>query len=224
MPGAPAKPQQPQDKADLSYPQRRPMDQGRPVKIKSDRMRYYDKSRETEFIGHVVASQDTAVLHADRMMSNDQGQSAWVSGHLQLQDFARKVELRADWGDYTASLSEANLCGGVVMHSVDPYAVPVTVTGETCWYQSVSRKARLEGGVTLWRGGLTATAQSAFMDDGGKRIELNGHVVAQLGVNRVEASTAVLDGSKKGVFFDGGVAALLIPSQIQDRASHPEKP
>jgi lipopolysaccharide export system protein LptA len=208
----------------VSYPQRRPLDKGRPVHIKSDRMRYYDKHQETEFLGHVVATQDTAVLHADLMRSSDQGQTAWASGHVQLLDVGRKVELLADWGDFSGALSEANLCGGVIMHSVDPYAVPVTVTGETCWYQGVSRKARLDGGVTLWRGGLTATADTAIMNGGGEIVELRGKVVAQMGVNRVVANTAVMDGTKKSVIFDGKVVALLVPSQIQDRASHPEKP
>ena len=214
----------PAEPAALSYPQRRPLDEARPVKIKSDRLRYYDKRQETEFIGHVVATQDTAILHADRLRTSDQGESAWASGHLQLLDSGRKVELLAEWGDFSGSLSQANLCGGVVMHSVDPYSVPVTLTGESCWYQSVSRLARLEGGVTLRRGDLTATADTAVMNGTGELVELWGNVLARMGVNRVAANSALMDGSKKSVAFDGGVVALLIPSQIQDRASHPEKP
>jgi lipopolysaccharide transport protein LptA len=200
------------------------MDQKRPVKIKSDHLRYNDKLKETEFTGHVIATQDSATLFADAMRSSTQGESASASGHLRLLDPERKVEILAEEGDYSGALSEANLKGGVVMHSVDPYAVAVTVTGQSGWYQSVSRQARLAGAVELRRGALTATAERADMDGARDSITLSGKVSALLGANKVEADSAILDGAKKSVCFIGGVKASLIPSQIRERASHPERP
>lgn len=209
---------------ELQYPQSRPMDEKKPVKLKSDRLRYDDKLKETEFIGHVVATQDSMTLHADRMRSATQGESASAKGHLLLEDPSRKVELSSEEGDYSGALSEANLRGGVVLHSVDPYGLPVTVTGQSGWYQSASRLARLTGDVTVERGRLTATAERAFVDGGADLLELDGQVKAEMGPNRIEASRAVLDGKKKSVAFEGGVEASLIPAQVRDSSLHPEKP
>jgi lipopolysaccharide transport protein LptA len=213
-----------QAQVEPSYPQARPIDEKRPVRIKSDRLRYNDRAKETEFIGNVVASQDTATLYADRMRSSTQGESASAKGSLRLLDTGRKIEILAEEGDYSGALSEANLRGGVTLHSVDPYAVPVTVTGQTGWYHSLSRKARLGGGVKVERGTLTATAKSADVDGEQELIELLGEVRAMMGANRIEADRAELDGKRRSVVFEGGVQAWLLPAEIRQRASQPEKP
>jgi lipopolysaccharide export system protein LptA len=210
--------------AATSYPQERPLDQKRPVRIKSDHLRYNDRLKETEFIGHVVATQDTETLLADHMRSRDQGDSAWAQGHLRLFDPERRIEMLADEGDYSGALSEANLRGGVILHSVDPYAVSVTVTGQSAWFQSLSRNARLTGGVRVERGRLTATAQSAEMDGAKDTLELQGGVKVIFGANSVLANNATLDGAAKSVLFVGAVDASLIPAQLREGASHPERP
>jgi lipopolysaccharide transport protein LptA len=208
----------------MQYPQTRPVDEKRPVRITSDHLHYNDKLKESEFIGHVVATQDTETMYADRMRSSTQGESAWANGHLRMVDFNRKVELLADEGDYSGALSEANLRGGVILHSVDPYSIAVTVTGETGWFQSVSRLARLSGGVHVERGRLTATAESAYMDGGLDRLNLLGNVKANFGVNCIQAQSATLDDLTKSILFEGDVDASLIPTQVRDSASHPERP
>lgn len=208
----------------MVYPQTRPVDEKRPVKITSDHLHYNDKLKESEFIGHVVATQDTETMLADRMRTSDQGESAWASGHLRIFDFDRKLELLSDEGDYSGALSEANLRGGVILHSVDPYAVSVTVTGQTGWFQSVSRLAHLKGGVHVQRGHLSATAETADMDGALDRLDLLGNVKANFGINRVQADHAILDGFKKSILFEGDVDASLIPAQVRESASHPERP
>jgi lipopolysaccharide transport protein LptA len=207
-----------------AYPQARPLDESKPVKLRADRLRYNDKLKETLFKGHVVATQDTATLSADELRSSDQGQSARVSGSVKITDSQRRVSLEASEGDYSGALSEANLRGGVKVVSVDPYAVPVTVTGRSAWYQSVSRLARVEGGVRVERGRLSATAESAELDAPAETVELKGGVEAGFGANRVKSSSARLDGKRKSAAFEGGVEARLVPAEVRESAAHPEKP
>ncbi|MES2201900.1 MAG: LptA/OstA family protein, partial [candidate division FCPU426 bacterium] len=131
------------------FPQNRPLDERAPVKLRADHLRYDARSKETRFSGNVVARQDSTVLKSDELVSGDQGQSARAKGHLRLRDDERRLEIRASEGEYRDALGTAELRGGVVLHSQDPYALPVTVTGKTAWYQSVSRLARVSGGVKV---------------------------------------------------------------------------
>jgi lipopolysaccharide export system protein LptA len=208
----------------LSYPQARPLDNHAPVKVRADHLRYNNTLKETRFLGHVVAVQDTTILHADSLISADQGTSAKAQGHVRLEDSVRKVELSSDEGEYKDSLGEASLEGGVVLHSQDPYAVPVTVTGRSAWYRSLSRLADLKGGVRVWRGNLSATAEEADVCGDEDRVALSGGVDLNLGKNNhVSSKQASMDGKGKNLVFEGDVRASLIPAEIREASAHPEK-
>lgn len=208
----------------LAYPQALPMDESKPLTLRSDRLRYNDQAKETEFIGHVVARHDSTTLSAERLRTSTKGESAQVKGRVRLTDSSRKVELLAEEGDYSGALAEANLRGGVVLHSVDPYAVPVTVTGKTAWYHAASRLARMRGGVRVERGNLTATAARAELEGASDLLSLEEGVEAVMGSNRVRAGKVRMDGKTRSMSFEGQVEAVFRPKEVRDAASHPEKP
>lgn len=206
------------------YPQAAPIDERKPVKIRADRLRYDDGRKETSFLGHVKAVQDTTVLSADRLISSTQGETARVSGNVKVEDLARKVELRASEGDYSGSLTEANLRGGVRLNSVDPYSVPVTVTGQSAWMHTVSRLAEVRGGVVVERGRITATAGTARVEGAENLLVLEGAVDAALGRSRIESDRAELDGKGRRASFEGRVRAKVIPKELREASEHPERP
>lgn len=209
---------------DLKYPQAKPLNEKAPVKILSDSLRYNDTKKETEFSGHVIAIQDTTTLKSDKLFSTSKGESAHAQGHVVLLDAVRHVEIQAAQGEYRDNLGEANLKGGVIMHSQDPYALPVTVTGETAWYRSLSRLANLTGGVTLFRGRVTATAKTADLCGDDDLATLEGDVKIYLGSrNEVLAKRAILRGKDKSIQFDGDVKAKLIPAEMKEASLHPER-
>jgi lipopolysaccharide transport protein LptA len=209
---------------ELKYPQAKPLNDRAPVKIRSDRLRYNDVAKETDFLGHVVAVQDTTTLYSDRLRSTSKGESARAEGNVVLVDSARKVELKAAEGEYTDSLGEASLKGGVILHSQDPYAIPVTVTGQSAWYRSLSRLASLKGGVTMLRGRITATAETADLCGDEDLATLEGDVEISLGDhNKVRSRRAVLKGREKSMMFEGGVKARLIPAELKEASLHPEQ-
>jgi lipopolysaccharide export system protein LptA len=139
-------------------------------------------------------------------------------------DPERHIELFADEGVYSGSLSESNLRGNVLLHSVDPYLVPVTVTGETGWFQSVSRLAKLQGQVHMYRGNLTASAETADLNGMLGQLRLKGGVKASLGINTISSQEALADDATHSIVFLGNVDASLIPSEVRESASHPERP
>jgi lipopolysaccharide transport protein LptA len=205
------------------FPQNRPLNDRAPVRLRADHLVYDSKKKETQFSGDVVARQDSTVLKADRMRSSNQGESAEAEGHLHLTDSQRKVELRANQGDYTDSLATARLRGGVILHSQDPYAVPVTVTGQTAEYQSVSRKALVKGDVKIWRGDLYALSEAALLDGEAAILSLDGNVDLRLGLrNRIRSQRATLSSKNRDMAFEGGVEASIIPAEIRQASAHPE--
>jgi lipopolysaccharide export system protein LptA len=207
-----------------AMPQQRPLDEKKPVKISSKRLRYHERMRETEFIGDVVAVHDTTTFMSDRLFSSAEGESATAQGHLHLSDPLRKVEIWAEEGSYAQSMEEASLNGNVILRSVDPYAVAVTISGQSGWYQRLSRRARVTGGVEVFRGHLTASAQTASLEGGKNEITLEGRVLAHMLSSTVKAERAVIDGMEKSARFEGGVEANMIPAQLRASAAHPEQP
>lgn len=209
---------------DLKYPQAKPLNEKAPVKIRSDQLHYNDALKETDFTGHVVAIQDTTTLYSDRLRSTSKGEAAKAEGNVVLVDEVRHIELKAAEGEYADSLGEATLKGGVIMHSQDPYAIPVTVTGQSVWYRSLSRLASLKGGVTLFRGRVTATAETADLCGDEDIASLAGNVEINLGDhNKVRSKRAVMKGREKSMLFEGNVKAKIIPAELREASLHPEQ-
>ena len=157
-------------------------------------------------------------------LSSNKGESASASGHVLLEDPVRRVTLSSSEGDYTDSLGEVTLRGGVLLLSQDPYAIPVTGTGQTAWYRSLSRLARVSGGVRVLRGRVTATAETAELFGDEQKVLLEGGVDVSMGLsNTVHSRSATLRGLDKDMQFDGAVQARLIPAEVKQASTHPEQ-
>lgn len=221
VPGVPALKPVPTATPAPSYPQRRPLDQDRPVKVVSRALRYDRGSQETVFYGGVTATQDTTVMLSRELRSRDAGQDARATGGVLVLDKARRLRIRSGEADYAGSLGEARLLKGVRLVSVDPYGVPLTVTGQSGSYSGVSRFAEVDGGVTVLRGPLRARARSAFVTDGGVELKLERDVRAAMGINRLQSDEA--DFNQKGHWVDllGDVRVRLIPSEVRAAAAAP---
>lgn len=204
-----------------AYPQERPLDQARPVKVRSRSLRYDQKTQETVFYGGVTATQDSTVLKARELRSQSQGQSAHASGGVLVDDAVRRFWVRSGEADYTDSLREAFLSHGVHLVSVDPYGRPVTVTGQSGSYSGLSRSARVQGGVRVLRGPMQATAVSATVSDGGVLLLLEQDVRAAMGFNRLQADRALFDQKEHSVDLEGDVRVRLIPDQVRGAAAAP---
>jgi lipopolysaccharide export system protein LptA len=205
----------------LVYAQAKPLDQALPVKVRSRHLKVGQAGAETVFYGGVTVTQDTTVLTARELHSHDQGQHAVAQGDVRLLDLQRKVEALADEAEYGGALRQATLRGDVHLLSVDPYGVGVTLTGATASYGALSRSASVQGGVSIYRGGLTATADSADMADDGAFVHLSGGVEAQLGADQATAQEADLGSADRSLTLRGSVRARFIPSDMRKAAADP---
>jgi lipopolysaccharide export system protein LptA len=203
------------------YPQSKPVDEAQPLKVRSRRLKVGQAGAETVFYGGVTVTQDTTVLTARELRSHDQGRNAVASGDVRLLDPQRKVEALADEADYGDALRQATLHGKVRLLSVDPYGVGVTMTGASATYGALSRSASAQGGVTIYRGRLTATADSADMADGGAFVHLSGGVEAQMGPDQATAQEADLESEDRSMTLKGSVRARFIPSDMRKAAADP---
>lgn len=204
-----------------SLPQARPLDEARPLKVSSKRLRHDEKTKQTRFLGDVKVTQDSLTLTADELISDAATQGAVARGNVRLRDAVRKVDLSAGELRYANDLRQADLFGGTRLLTQDPYGVPVTITGQSGWYQALSQRARLEGGVQVWRGALSATAQSASMEGERRFILLEGGVAAALGLNQASSDSVRLGANGQSVEFMGEVRARFIPSQLRQAAQDP---
>lgn len=204
-----------------AYPQARPVDQARPVKVRSRSLKVGRGGSETVFYGGVTVTQDSTVLTARELRSSDQGRDAVASGNVRLLDPDRKIEAEAQQVEYGDALARASLRKDVVLRSIDPYGVSVTLTGQSATYWALSRAAGMEGGVTVYRGGLTATAGSGEMSDGGRQVHLSGTVHAVLGVNEASGDEAELEAEGRSMTLKGDVRARFIPSDVRKAAADP---
>lgn len=204
-----------------ALPQTRPIDQARPVKVRSRSLKVGKSGAETVFYGGVTVTQDSTVLTARELRSSDQGRDAVATGDVRLLDPDRKIEAEAQEVEYGDAMARASLRKDVVLRSIDPYGVSVTLTGQSATYWALSRAASMEGGVTVYRGGLTATAGSGEMFDGGKQVHLSGTVHAVLGVNEANGQEADLESEGRSMTLKGDVRARFIPSDVRKAADNP---
>lgn len=219
--GVPALKPSPSPTPAPQYPQERPLDQDRPVKVRSRTLRYDQSTQETVFYGGVTATQDTTVLKSKELRSQTDGQSARASGGVLVTDLARRLWVLSGEANYVGSLGEAWLSHGVRLVSVDPYGSPLTVTGRSGSYSDLSRSARVEGGVTVVRGPLRATASNATVSDGGVQLLLRQDVRAAMGINRLQADEAEFDEKSHSVNLSGDVRVRLIPNEVRAAAAEP---
>ena len=204
-----------------SFPQSKPVDESRPVKVKARSLRYDQAKQETVFYGGVTVTQDSTVLTARELRSSDQGQNAHAEGGVRVVDATRRFQAEAGSAVYGDAMRSAELSGGVRLLSVDPYGVPVTVTGQSGRYLDLSRSASVEGGVQVQRGALTATAGSAELERGGDLLRLLDKVLVRLGTNRGQADTAAFDQADRSMVMLGHVRARFIPRDVRKAGEAP---
>ena len=204
-----------------AYPQSKPLDQGLPVKVRSRSLKVGQGGAETVFYGGVTVTQDSTVLTAKELRSHDQGQSAVATGNVHLMDPVRKVEAEAQQVEYGDALRQASLQGSVVMRSIDPYGMGVTLTGQSATYAALSQSAHMQGGVTVHRGTLTATADVVDMQNAGASVQLSGSVEALMGPDQARAQEADLEADGHTVTLKGAVRARFIPSDVRKAAADP---
>lgn len=203
------------------YPQARPVDEGAGVKVRSARLRHDQRSGLTVFYGGVTVTHDTSTLTARELRSRDQGGSAEAVGGVRLVDSGRSFSVEAGQVRYTNAMRDGLLEGGVRLLSLDPYGRPVTVTGRRGGYSGLSRSAWAEGGVRVWRDGLTLTAQRVEMEGDGARLLLLDGVEAGLGSNRARARQAQLLREGQSLALSGAVRASFVPAELRRAAERP---
>ncbi len=203
------------------YPQRRPLNRAAAVRVRSRSLRYDRSTQETVFYGGVTATQDSTTMLSRELRSQTQGQSARATGGVLLSDEQRRVRVRSGEADYTDSLREALLFGGVHLVSVDPYGASVTVTGQEGAFSDLSRSARVDGGVKVLLGPLVATAVSATVQDGGVQLLLEEDVRAAMGINRLQSQRALFDQKSHSVDLQGDVRVRVVPDQVRGAAAAP---
>jgi len=206
-----------------SFPQRRPMDESRPVKVRSRSLRYDQGSQESVFYGGVTVTQDSTQMLTRELRSETQGRSAHASGGVQLSDPLRRFRAEADSADYSDSMRYGKLDGGVRVVSVDPYGVPVTMTGRSGEYADVSRWAQVLGSVTVVRGEVSATAESAVLEDGGTQVDLSGSVRVSMGLDRCRSALMHLDQVSQELTMEGDARAHFVPRHLRQAMAAPWK-
>ncbi|HTB22240.1 MAG TPA: LptA/OstA family protein [bacterium] len=211
----------PQPTPEPAYPQSRPVDEARPVKVRSRSLRYNRATQETVFYGGVTTTQDSTVILSKELRSRDQGRSARADGGVLMTDSVRRFSILTGEADYTDLLREAFLSEGVHLVSVDPYGNSITVTGQSGDFSAVSRSARVDGGVTVLRGPLRASAASAFVYDGGAQLRLQKDVRVAMGFNRLQGEEALFDDKNHSLDLEGDVRLRVIPSQLRSAAAAP---
>ena len=204
-----------------AFPQTRPLDESRPVKVKSRSLRYDQAKQETVFYGGVTVTQDSTTLTTRELRSGDQGQSAHADGGVRVVDSVRRFQAEAGSANYTDAMRQAELLGGVRLLSVDPYGVPVTVTGQSGHYEDLSRAASVKGGVRVERGALTATAGEAELERGGELLRLLQGVQVHLGANRGQSDRAAFDQATRDMIMEGDVRARFIPRDVRKAGEAP---
>jgi lipopolysaccharide export system protein LptA len=206
-----------------SFPQRRPVDESRPVQVRSRSLRYDQAAQESVFYGGVTVTQDSTQMLTRELRSETQGRSAHASGGVQMSDPVRRFRADSDSADYTDAMRYGRLDGGVRLVSVDPYGVPVTVTGRSGEYADLSRWAQVLGGVTVLRGSLSATAQSAVLEGGGTLVDLSGTVRAALGFDRCRSAMMRLDQATQELTLIGNARAHFVPRDLRQAMATPWK-
>ena len=219
--GVPAVKPRPSPTPAPAYPQERPVNQRRPLKVRSRSLRYDQKTQETVFYGGVTTTQDSTVIHSRELLSRMQGQSARASGGVLMSDPVRRFWIKTGQADYTDLLREAVLSQGVHLVSVDPYGNSITVTGQSGSFSSLSRGAKVDGGVTVLRGPLQATAVSATVADGGSQLTLEEDVRVAMGFNRLESDWACFDDKDHSLDLQGDVRVRVIPAELRSVAASP---
>jgi lipopolysaccharide export system protein LptA len=203
------------------FPQNRPLDESRPLKVRSARLRFDQRSQLTVFYGGVTVTHDSSTLLAKELRSSDQGRSAEASGGVLLRDTQRQFTAEAGRVRYGNALQEGQLEDGVRLISLDPYGRPVTVTGRSGGYQGLSGTAWVDGGVQALRGDLAVTAGRAEMEEAGALLRLLQAVDLRLGVNRAVADRVDLWRDGQSLALSGNVRALFTPAELRQAAERP---
>ena len=203
------------------FPQTRPLDEAKPVRISSDSLEYLDKGQETRFKGHVKVRQDGATLYADRLVAKNEGETAEASGNILLVDETRKVRMKAQSLRYANQLSVADMDGGIEIVSVDPYGRPLTVTGKSGTVWLTDGRALVRGGVDLQRGAITASAKTARVDREAGLLVMDETVKLNYGKNRFRAGRATMHEQGGKLVLEDNVRAIFIPAEIEEAAENP---
>lgn len=201
--------------------QTRPLDESRPVKVRSAHLRYDQRSQRTVFYGGVTVTHDTSTLLARQLASGDQGASAEADGGVLLKDAQRQFTAEAGRVRYQNALQEGQLDGGVRLVTLDPHGAAVTITGQEGGYLGLSHSAWAGGGVQVRRGGLTVTAQRAEMEEDGAVIDLKDEVDVRLGANRALSDEATLRRDGQSLELSGSVRARFTPRELRQAADDP---
>jgi lipopolysaccharide export system protein LptA len=197
------------------------LDESLPVKVRSARLRYDQRVRQTVFYGGVTVTHDTSTLLSKELASSDQGGSAEASGGVLLRDSQRQFTAEAGRVRYTNAMQEGQLDGGVRLITLDPHGSPVTITGQEGGYLGVSRSAWAGGGVQVRRGGLTVSAQRAELEDDGAVVRLEDAVDVRLGANRAVSDEAELRREGQSLELSGSVRARFTPRELRQAAEDP---
>lgn len=204
-----------------SFPQNRPVDESRPVKVRSARLRHDQQAQLTVFYGGVTVTHDTSTLTAQELRSADQGATAEALGGVRVSDTQRQFTAEAGRLRYANDMQEGSLEDGVQLVTLGPYGRGITVTGQRGGYHGLSRSAWVEGGVQALQGALSVTAQRAEIGDNGAVVRLQGGVDALLGANHAQSQEAELRREGQSLELSGTVKARFTPRQLREAAERP---
>jgi lipopolysaccharide export system protein LptA len=201
--------------------QTRPLDESRPVKVRSAHLRYDQRAQRTVFYGGVTVTHDSSTLLARELASSDQGASAEADGGVLLKDAQRQFTAEAGRVRYGNALQEGQLDGGVRLVTLDPHGASVTITGQEGGYLGLSRSAWAGGGVQVQRGGLTVSAQRAELEEDGAVVKLKDDVDVRLGANQALSEEAILRREGQSLELSGSVRARFTPRELRQAAEDP---
>lgn len=204
-----------------SFPQRQPLDEQLPVKVRSRSLRYDNVGQRTVFYGGVTVTHDSSTLQAQELRSSDQGRNAEALGGVRLLDPRRRLDLVAGRILYGDALRQGELYDGVRLATVSPYGQPLTVSGRQGGYLGLSRSAWLDGDVLLLRLGLTVSAHRAELEEDGAIARLLGGVDVRLGLNRAQADGAELQRDGQSLSLSGHVRARFTPDELRRASEAP---
>lgn len=200
---------------EADYPQAKPLDEDKPVVIKSKHLRYNNRRQETVFTGNVTVKQGSTLLRADELTARAKGEKAWAKGHVEVEDPARKVHLKSEQAEYGNQLRYAKLTDQVRLNSVDPYGHCVTATADEAVYFTDEKRAVLTGDVRVFREDITATAREVAWDGEDGRLRLSRGARMKKGVNRFKADSIEFRNKENTINMQGQVQAVFIPEEIE---------
>jgi lipopolysaccharide transport protein LptA len=197
------------------YPQAKPLEEDKPVVIKSRHLRYNNKKQETVFTGAVTVRQGSTLLRTDQLTARAKGEKAQALGHVEVEDPSRKVRLTSEAAEYGNQLRYAKLTDKVKLNSMDPYGHSVTATGDEAMYFTDERRALLTGDVRVFREDITATAREVAYDGEAGRLKLSKGARVKKGTNRFKADSIEMRNKENTIHMQGKVQAVFIPEEVE---------